>query len=237
MKICGIYAITNTKSNKIYIGKSIDILQRWEQHLDNARLKKYNYDFYKDLTDYSSFSFQILNICKEEELQEKEQYYINKYNSLKNGYNQVTAIDSTKQEIFLLQENVLKAINLLETTNLFYKDIAEQTNLSTNTVYNINVCKSYTKYHNYKKNIREECNKKQFYDKGELNPNSKLNERQVKEIIELLKNTNLTLQEIAKRYKVSKSAINNINLCKRWTHLSTDFQNNIRKEYQKGELR
>lgn len=232
MKLCGIYAIINTNNNNIYIGKSIDIFQRWAQHIENAHLKKYDYDFYKDLINITSFKFQILEICNKDDLQKREQFYINKYNSLKEGYNQVQAIDQTKQEMLLLQENILKAINLLENTTLYYKDIAKQTGLSINTVSNINICKSYTKYHTYKKNIREECNKKQYYDRGELNPNSKLNEQQVKEIIDLLKHTNLTIKQIGEKYGVSRSAINNINLCKRWTYLSKDFKYNIRKEYQ-----
>ncbi len=232
MKVCGIYAIINLNNNNMYIGKSIDVFQRWEQHLDNARLKKYQYEFYKDLINISNFTFQILEICEEDQLQEKEQFYIDKYNSLSKGYNQVQAIDITKQESLMLQESILKAINLLENTNLFYKDIAQQTNLSVNTVYNINICKSHTKYHNYKNNIRKECGRKQYYDKGELNPHSKLNETQVLEIIELLKHTNLTLRQIGEKYNVSHSTINNINRCKRWTHLIKDFSYNIRKEYQ-----
>ena len=31
----GIYAIRNTKNNKMYIGESIDIEQRWKVHKDN----------------------------------------------------------------------------------------------------------------------------------------------------------------------------------------------------------
>ena len=237
MKICGIYAITNLKNNNIYIGKSIDILHRWEQHLDAARLKQHDYDFYKDLNDVSSFSFSILEICDETLLQEKEQFYINKYNSLSCGYNQVQAIDLTKQESLMLKENVLEAIHLLETTNLFYEEIAKQTHLSINTILNINICKSYTKYHHYKKNIRQECGRKQYYDKGELNPKSKLTEQQVLEIIDLLKYTDLTLQEIGNRFNISKSAVNNINIRKNWRYLTSDFIHNIRKEYKQNTLK
>lgn len=233
MKICGIYSITNIKNNNIYIGKSVDIFKRWEQHLDCARLKKYKYDFYKDLIDISSFTFQILEICKENQLQEKEQFYIDKYNSLDNGYNQVKAIDTQKQEALMLQENILKAIDLLENTNLFYKEIARQTNLSINTIYNINTCKTHTKYHNYKNNIRKECGRKQYYDKGELNPGSKLKEAQVLEIIELLKYSDLTMKAIGDKFNVSRSAINNINTRKNWAYLSSDFISNIRNEFRR----
>lgn len=29
MKICGIYLITNQKTGKAYVGKSVDIITRW----------------------------------------------------------------------------------------------------------------------------------------------------------------------------------------------------------------
>ena len=30
---CGIYLIRNLKNNKIYIGQSVDIKRRWQEHL------------------------------------------------------------------------------------------------------------------------------------------------------------------------------------------------------------
>ena len=79
-------------------------------------------------------------------------------------------------------------------------------------------------------NIREECGRKQYFDKGELNPNSKLTESDVVKIIELLENTTLTAKEIGDKFNVSRSTINNINLKQRWGYLSPQYQNNIRKE-------
>lgn len=235
MNLCGIYLIKNLSNDKIYIGKSINILKRWEQHIDSARLQKFDYEFYHDLINIQTFSFQILEICSQEELQEKEQYYIDYYQSLYKGYNQVQAIDITKQESLLLHQSILDAIWLLVNTDLYYKEIAEKTGLSVNTILNINRCKSYTQYHNYKNNIREECGRKRYYDKGELNPRSKLSEQEVLEIVELLKYTDLTAQQIADKFNISRSAINNINLRKNWTYLTTEFNKNIRKEFKNRE--
>ena len=130
----------------------------------------------------------------------------------------------------MLDDRICKAIELLENTLLFYKEIANKTGLTEATISNINRCKSHTEYHSYKKNIRLECGKKQYTDIGENNPRSKLKEEQVIEIINLLKNTNLTAEQIGKRFGVSKSAINNINLRKNWRYLSQEFDKNIRKE-------
>ena len=237
MKLCGIYLITNLSNGKKYIGKSIDILTRWEQHIDAARLKKKDYEFYQDMTEVQNFSFQILELCTLEELQEKEQHFIKYFNSLEQGYNQVMAIDLSKEEQMLFDKKIQKAIELLETTGKYYHEIAEETGLSENIISNINRCKSHTNYHNYKNNIREECGRKQYENKGELNPRSKLTTEQVLEIVELLKHTNLSAEEIGKRYGVSKTTISNINLRGRWTHLTVGFDKNIRKEYQQNYQR
>ena len=68
MKLCGIYLIENKNNGKAYVGKSIDILERWKQHLDAARLHKQDYEFYKDLENVKNFSFSILELCSENEL-------------------------------------------------------------------------------------------------------------------------------------------------------------------------
>ena len=85
---CGIYKIENLINHKIYIGQSIEIERRFQKHL-NA-----NDDFliHKALRKYGkvSFSFQILEECKLAELDEREQFWINYYNSLiPNGYNMI----------------------------------------------------------------------------------------------------------------------------------------------------
>ena len=235
MVLCGIYKIHNKNNNKSYIGKSTNILSRWSQHIDAARLGKEDYEFYKDLKELSNFTFEILILCKEEELQKYEQEFIDKFNSYENGYNQVQAIDKRKEEIKNLSLNILKAIDLLEHSKMFFQEIADETGLSVNTIYNINNCKSYKNYHNYKKNIREESNNTCRRDKGELNPMSKLTEEQVLEIIQLLKEGELTNKQIAQKFNVSSGCINNINTRHRWKHLSTEFVKNIRNE-SKGEF-
>lgn len=86
-KKIGIYKITNNINQKIYIGQSIDIFKRWKneiikppnEYLKNS-FKKYGVE---------NFSFDILEECSEEELDDKEKYYISLFNSTnKNiGYN------------------------------------------------------------------------------------------------------------------------------------------------------
>ena len=82
----GIYKITNKINNKSYIGQSIHIEQRWEEHLyqsSGCSLLKYALHKYgKD-----NFSFEVIEECNQEELNEKEQYWIKYYDTFYNGYN------------------------------------------------------------------------------------------------------------------------------------------------------
>lgn len=90
MKKCGIYKIENRVNHKVYIGQSIDIETRWSAH---RRCGKYhdkeNYFLYQAINKYGidSFDFTILEECNECNLDEKEIYYIQKYDSYKHGYN------------------------------------------------------------------------------------------------------------------------------------------------------
>lgn len=97
-KICGIYKITNTINLKAYIGQSVDIENRWKQHKNINRgctllvraFKKYGIE---------NFSFEIVEICSPEELNEKEKYYISHYRTYADygrGYNLTTGGDGSK---------------------------------------------------------------------------------------------------------------------------------------------
>lgn len=67
--------------------------------------------------------------------------------------------------------------------------------------------------------------------KSEENPWAKLSVKDVEEIIEKLKNTTLSIQKIAKEYKVHYNTISDINRCKTWTWLH-EYKDNIRKSSQ-----
>lgn len=98
--ITGIYIIKNKVNNKIYIGQSIDIEKRFKQHKKKAFSKKdkeYNKYLYRAFRKYGldNFSFEILELCLPEELRDKENYYIRKFNSnnRKIGYNETSGYE------------------------------------------------------------------------------------------------------------------------------------------------
>lgn len=89
----GIYKITNKKNGKIYVGQAIDIYDRWKQHkykAYNPKEKGYNSAIHGAFRKhgFENFTFEILEECKQNELDQKEQYWIKELNCLcPNGYN------------------------------------------------------------------------------------------------------------------------------------------------------
>ena len=88
--ICGVYKITNNVNGKVYIGQSINIKNRWKDHIyalnrndSSCTLLQRAWNKYKQ----NNFCFEILELCSEEELDDVEIKYIELYDSINNGYN------------------------------------------------------------------------------------------------------------------------------------------------------
>ena len=88
----GIYKITCIKTGEIYIGKSVDIKSRWQQHCKSAfncgtiahsllhtKMKQYGIE---------NFTFELVEQVPKEQLSERESFYIDFYQSKKVGLNE-----------------------------------------------------------------------------------------------------------------------------------------------------
>ena len=87
--ICGIYSIENVVNHKKYIGQSINIKSRWCKHKVDLNNGSHDNDYLqKSWNKYgeNNFEFEILEECSEEELNEKERYYIDLYNTMNRDY-------------------------------------------------------------------------------------------------------------------------------------------------------
>lgn len=83
-----VYIIKNDIHNKVYIGITAQSIQkRWYDHIRSSETK--NSKFYKEMRKIGveHFSINVLEQCDVGELNEREQYYIKKYDSFHNGYN------------------------------------------------------------------------------------------------------------------------------------------------------
>lgn len=80
----GIYKITNSTNGRFYIGKSVDIERRFMEHKTPKATG--NKKLHSDINALSieNFDFEILEECKEEELNARELHYIKTLNPFYN---------------------------------------------------------------------------------------------------------------------------------------------------------
>ena len=119
---CGIYKITNTKNNKIYIGSSVDIKKRKEKHFWMLQKGIHDNKFLQSSYDRDgkeNFIFDIIEMCDKKDLVEKENYYIleNKTNDMKFGYNLCLVSDSRKNKLLDKTKIQLSKYNLKKNNN------------------------------------------------------------------------------------------------------------------------
>ena len=84
-KVRGIYKVTNKINGKVYIGQSVDIGRRWRQHM-TAKDDTY---FHKAIQKYGveNFEWEVIEQCKKKDLDAREIYWIEYYDSFNKGYN------------------------------------------------------------------------------------------------------------------------------------------------------
>ena len=95
--VCGIYKITNLLTEQCYIGQSVNISDRWKQHCKcglgieaSATNVLYN-SMQKD--GVWNFSFELLQECPRNLLNEKEAFWIDTYSSNIYGLNTMKGIN------------------------------------------------------------------------------------------------------------------------------------------------
>lgn len=198
-----IYIYTNKINGKQYIGQtSCSLKKRHMQHLHqnetyfDKALKKYGFE---------NFNLDILedNIFDAEELNQKEIYYIDKFDTFNNGYNMTRGgntlpienitypIRTRRNTQKFFQEDIEAVIELLKTTDFSFDKIAEITNTNLNFVIDVNRGKrKFSSYNQFQFPIRK--NKKHIKLSNELFQSiifelqkDELSERQIGELLNI----------------------------------------------------
>ena len=92
----GIYRLSFPNTDKVYIGQSINMSNRRASHM-NSFIRGYaTKKLQEAYRVYGTPEFTIQEECTKEELNTKELYYINKYNSVVDGFNSIySALDGS----------------------------------------------------------------------------------------------------------------------------------------------
>lgn len=201
-----IYKITNKINQQSYIGKTIRTLEiRLKEHkrdcqayLDN------NIPLYNAIQKYGWDNFIIEILEKDipnENINMKEKEYIKLYNTYYQGYNATPGGDGgrTSSSLTLDQVNYIIDILLDKNSLLSFNQIGEEFNVDPSVISNINNGKAWSS-DLYKYPLRK-------YNVTGLT----LSRPQYSKIVQDLQNSNLTLQDISKKYSLSESQMTAIN--------------------------
>lgn len=89
-KSCGIYKITNLENGQAYVGQSVDIKERFRQHIKSSLTSgPATNKLYQQMKKYGpeNFSFEILELVDRTKLNERESYWIDFYKTKELGLN------------------------------------------------------------------------------------------------------------------------------------------------------
>ena len=199
MKIC-IYKITNIVDKKIYIGQTINYSKRKNSHISHLKNNKHHNEHLQNAWNKygeENFTFEVVEECKITELDKKEKYYIDFYNSTnaKLGYNLVDGGQVFREFSPQLRKKMSEALKGRKFSELHKKRISES--LKGRVIKKESIKKS---------KITALLNGK---NKGQNNPNTIINNKIAKDIIIDLYN-NKTVSFLKQKYQVSQDIIYNL---------------------------
>lgn len=200
-----IYKILNTISDKPYIGSTIqEVTDRWKTHkslLNNG--KHWNDHLQNSWNKYGSgaFTFYVFTKCHKDQIAFVENYWIHELNTVEQGYNQT--YHTFREEN---HEGSMKGPrpSIAGDNNPCYGLKGDDHPFGGKT-------------HN--KEVRRAIKESQ---QGENSGCNKLTNKEVKEIKNLLVNSNLTFKNIAENFNVDQSTIGYINRGETWSNVEIE---------------
>ena len=117
----------------------MDIERRFMAHKSPSAWKR-NYPLYEDFMLYGidAFSFEVIEECEADVLDEREKYWISQYGAYKDGYNQTVGGSGISHFVKLSDSDLEQILSLLKTTQLTQNEIAKKFNVGIDTISEIN---------------------------------------------------------------------------------------------------
>lgn len=134
----GIYKFTNKVNGMAYVGQSSNIQKRYNQHKNVDHEFTLFHDAIKEF-GFDSFDFEVIETCQKNELNEKEIFYIQKFNTIyPNGYNKSPGGQIGHTIKLASISNVDEIITLLKETDMSNDEIGLLYSVSDQTISDIN---------------------------------------------------------------------------------------------------
>ncbi len=223
MNKSGVYQIYNKKNGKRYIGSAIDLRSRINYHLSFLRRNVHSNKHLQsawNLYGEEVFSFDVLEyVNNHEDLIEREQHYIDLLIKVGYDYNNRATAENNLGMVHdkEVREKCSMASKKAWGNPEYQQRASEQKKKMWQDLKYRNRMVEAMKNPHFSTEHRRKISESKMGSKNVL---SKLNEKQVEEIIRLFKdNPNLLLGDIAKRYGIAKPTVSEIKNGKRWKHV------------------
>lgn len=218
---CGIYAIYNIETGQKYIGSSFNIEARFIAHDSLLSRNKHPNSYLQNTYNKygkSIFIYEILEECEKDVLLTLEQLYIH-YNIVKKDYNlnpiagKGPHLLGSKHHQAKIDEKTAEEIKIRLSQGESPNDLAKEYPLKRSSIVQLQIGKNWS-------HIRPDLNEqmKLVSRRGANHPETKLSEKQVREIKSLL--SKLSDIKISKLFGVCPSTINCIRTNKTWKHIN-----------------
>lgn len=143
LKFPGIYLIKNNITGHCYVGQARHIARRIYEHLHSTFLSTksdYNYPLHRAFRKYGidNFELEVLEQCNVDELNIRERYWVAKFDSKNNGYNQTEGGYQSIRHIKLSKNAIEEIKQLLLENKLSNVEIGKKYNVSKDVIQRIN---------------------------------------------------------------------------------------------------
>lgn len=102
----GIYLLKFEGTSHVYIGQSIDIEARYQEHLSNMRRDTCSDKLAAAYLLFGVPELYIIEECSIDELDQKELYYIHEANSINKGFNSFKGVTPRNKSNFTISKNL-----------------------------------------------------------------------------------------------------------------------------------